>query len=144
MIRKYQDSDLAACARIMMEVYNNELWQCYWSPETAEGYLKDFTDSAKFLGYILVIDEEIKGAIFAHEKIWWNNSEVFIDEMFITPGLQRQGYGSKLLQTVEEYIKEHNLAGFTLTTNRYAPAPDFYRKNGFVDCEHVLYMGKSM
>lgn len=34
--------------------------------------------------------------------------------------------------------------GFTLTTNRFAPAPDFYRKNGFIDCDHVLYMGKGI
>lgn len=87
---------------------------------------------------------QTEGAIFAHEKIWWNNSEVFIEEMFISPELQRQGYGTELIHTVEGYIKEHKLAGFTLTTNRFAPAPKFYRKNGFVDCDHVLYMGKEV
>ena len=33
---------------------------------------------------------------------------------------------------------------FTLSTNKYAPAPLFYRKNGFVDCEHVLFMAKEI
>lgn len=86
--------------------------------------------------------KRIKGAIFGHEKIWWNNSEIFIDEMFISPELQRQGYGTELIHTVESYIKEYKLAGFTLTTNRFAPASKFYRKNGFVDYDHVLFMGK--
>lgn len=140
MVKQYQESDLSSCAEIMLKVYNNELWQCRWTFDTAKDYLQDYVDCKKFIGYTLWVDEEMKGAIFCHEKIWWNNSEVFIDEMFVSPELQRQGYGTELLNAVGDYIKEHKLAGFTLTTNRYAPAPNFYRKNGFYDCEHILYM----
>ncbi len=142
MIRKYVDSDLTACAEIMMKVYNNEMWQCRWSPETAKNYLQDYAGCSKFVGYTLLIDGAVKGAVFCHEKVWWNNSEIFIDEMFVSPEFQRQGYGTELLNAVEQYISEHKLAGFTLSTNRYSPAPDFYRKNGFSDAEHILFMYK--
>ena len=47
-----------------------------------------------------------------------------------------------LIKAAEEYVSEKKLAGFTLTTNKYAPAPNFYRKNGFFDCEHILFMCK--
>lgn len=144
MIKKFELKDLTACAKIMMSVYNNELWQCSWSLETAKDYLMDYVEAKKFIGYALWLDDEIKGAIFCHEKIWWNNSEVFIDEMFISPELQRQGYGRELLNVVEDYIKEHNLVGFTLTTNRFTHAPKFYRKNDFLDAEHVLFMYKEV
>ena len=144
MIKKFELKDLTACAEIMMSVYNNELWQCRWSLDTAKDYLMDYVESKKFIGYVLWLDDEIKGAIFCHEKIWWNNSEIFIDEMFISPELQRQGYGSELLNVIENYIKEHNLVGFTLTTNRFTPAPKFYRKNNFSDAEHVLFMFKEV
>lgn len=144
MIRKYEDFDLTTCAQIMIQVYNNELWQSHWTLEIAKSYLQDFVSHAKFIGYTLLVGDEIVGAIFAHEKIWWNNSEVFIEEMFISPKLQRQGYGTELIHEVESYINEHKLAGFTLATNRFAPAPDFYRKNGFVDYDHVLFMGKEV
>lgn len=40
--------------------------------------------------------------------------------------------------------KEHKLAGFTLTINRFAPTSIFYRKNVFVDYDYVLYMGKEV
>jgi aminoglycoside 6'-N-acetyltransferase I len=40
------------------------------------------------------------------KKTWWNNNEIFVEEMFISPELQRQGYGTALLNTVEDYIKE--------------------------------------
>lgn len=57
--------------------------------------------------------------------------------MFVSPEQQRKGYVTAL-----GYIKEKGLAGFTLNTNRYTPAPIFYRKNGFCDGEHVLFMYK--
>lgn len=144
LIRKMTNTDLKACAEILCAVYNNEMWQCRWALDTAIDYLRDYYDEKKFVGFILEIDEEVCGAIFCHEKIWWNNSELFIDEMFIKPSLQRKGYGSALLKEAEKYIAEHKLAGFTLSTNRYAPAPQFYKKNGFVDCEHVLFMAKEV
>ena len=144
MIREYQEYDLKECAEILMAVYNNELWQCYWSLETAMDYLKDYADYKKFVGYVLVIDHTIQGVIFCHEKIWWNNSELFLDEMFIAPALQRQGYGMQLLKTAENYVTKKQMAGITLSTNRYAPSPDFYRKNNFADAEHVLFMFKEM
>lgn len=142
IIRKMSRADLESCAEILMAVYNNELWQCRWSKETALQYLADYFEHSKFIGSVMEKDDKLIGAIFAHEKVWWNNNEIFIDEMFILPEFQGQGHGSALLRKMEEYVKEHDLAGFTLTTNRYAPAPNFYKKNGFVDCEHILFMAK--
>ena len=144
MIRNIIQADISACAEILCSVYNNEMWQCRWEKKTAVKYLTDFFEMKKFVGYVLEKNDEILGALFAHEKVWWNNSEVFIEEMFVKPDLQRNGYGTMLLEKVEEYIKEKGLAGMTLSTNRYAPAPNFYRKNGFADCEHILFMCKEL
>lgn len=143
-IREMKRDDISACAEILRSVYNNELWMCRWEQETAMAYLLDFYSASKFVGYVLCEEDTIIGAIFAHEKIWWNNSEVFIDEMFITPDRQRSGLGTMLLKQVEKYAEDHQLAGLTLSTNKYAPAPLFYKKNGFVECEHVLFMAKEM
>lgn len=140
MVTPFVIDDLNDCAEIMMLVYNNELWQCRWSLEAAKSYLADYVEHKRFIGYTLRVNSVIKGAIFCHEKIWWNNNEVFIDEMFIAPTHQRRGYGTELLIAVGSYIKQHNLAGITLSTNKYSPAPQFYRKNGFLDAEHVLFM----
>ena len=144
MIRKMEKSDISDCAKILCDVYNNEMWQCKWNLDTAAEYFYDYFEAKKFVGFVLEIDRKICGAMFCHEKIWWNNSELFIDEMFVQPEMQGKGYGSELIKTAEEYITERKLAGFTLTTNRYAPAPKFYKKNGFVDCEHILFMCKEI
>ena len=51
-IRKMQVDDIAACADILCSVYNNEMWQCRWSKETAVEYLTDFFNMQKFVGYV--------------------------------------------------------------------------------------------
>ena len=104
----------------------------------------DFFESKKFVGYIAEENSKVVGGLFAHEKIWWNNSEVFIEEMFVTPVKQGNGIGTALLKAVEKYIKEKHLAGVTLSTNKYAPAPKFYEKNGYMNCEHVMFMAKEL
>ena len=35
-------------------------------------------------------------------------------------------------------------AEITLSTNKYAPAPKFYEKNGFTVCGHVIFMAKEI
>ena len=142
MIRQMQKDDISACAEILCAVYNNEMWQCHWTAEAGTAYLEDYYDTKKFVGFVIEENEKIIGAIFAHEKIWWNNSELYIDEMFILPEKQRSGYGSMLIKAAEDYVKEHKLAGLTLCTNKYAPAPDFYRKNGFNNNEFIIFMYK--
>ena len=143
-IRPLTHKDIPACAQILCDVYNNELWQCRWTAETAQAYLTDYLEASRFVGFGAETEGALIGAVFAHEKIWWNNSEVFIEEMFIRPDRQGQSLGSALLREVEAYVLTHGLAGITLSTNRYAPAPHFYRKNGFTDCGHVLFMAKEM
>lgn len=144
IIRELQEKDIPACADILCSVYNNELWMCRWTKGTAESYLKDFFQNSKFVGYIAEEESAIIGGLFAHEKIWWNNSEVFIEEMFVVPERQGCGIGTALLKEVEQYIQCRHLAGITLSTNKYAPAPKFYKKNGFVSCEHVMFMAKEL
>lgn len=144
IIRELQEKDISACADILCSVYNNELWMCRWTKDVAEDYLMDFFESKKFVGYIAEENSKVVGGLFAHEKIWWNNSEVFIEEMFVMPVKQGNGIGTALLKAVEKYIKEKHLAGVTLSTNKYAPAPKFYEKNGFMNCEHVMFMAKEL
>ena len=143
-IRPMVQGDIPDCADILCSVYNNDLWQCRWEKATAAEYLTDFFSMEKFVGYVAEEDGGIIGGLFAHEKVWWNNSELFIEEMFVRPDRQGSGIGSALLRAAEGYVRTKALAGITLSTNRYAPAPHFYRKHGFDDCGHVLFMAKEI
>ena len=143
-IRPLVPADLPVCAQILCAVYNNDLWQCRWTQETAEAYLTDAMQHRAFVGYAAVEEDDVIGALFAHEKIWWNKPEVFIEEMFVRPDRQGSGVGSALMHTAEDYVRRHSLAGITLATNRFAPAAGFYRRHGFTDCGHVLFMAREM
>ena len=98
----------------------------------------------EIVGFTLWEKEKLIGAIFTHEKTWWNNDEIFIDEMFILPEYQRKGHGTELIKAVEKHIRKKNLAGMTLITYRTSLAPEFYIKNGFSNAEQVLYMSKAI
>lgn len=143
-VRQMKNEDICTCANILCSVYNNEMWQCCWTDKKAIEYLTDIFQQKKFVGYVLEDGREIVGGIFAREKVWWNNSEIYVEEMFVKPELQRRGYGSLLISQIERDVKEKGFAGITLSTNKYAPAPSFYRKNGFMDCGHVLFMAKEI
>lgn len=107
-------------------------------------YLQNFFEHKKFIGNVAIDEDFLVGALFAHEKIWWYNDEVFIEEIFAIPNRQSQGIGTKLLGEVQKYVQHKRLAGITLATNKYAPVLRLYEKNGFIICEHVQFMGKEM
>ena len=144
MIREIRRSDIPACADILCSVYNNDLWQNCWKQATAMEYLSDIFNMPKFLGYVIEEDGAILGGLLAREKVWWSGSEVYVEELFVKRSHQGRGYGAMLIKRMEQYVQENSLAGITLSTNRYAPAADFYRRNGFIDCEHVLFLCKEM
>lgn len=144
MIRELNANDMEACAHLLIEAYNAEPWNNHWTIETATRYLNEYFSSAQFVGFVLCEKDAIIGAMFAHRKTWWTNDELFVDEFYITPSLQRQGYGKALLAHAEEYVKSQNLAGLTLLTNKYFPARNFYEKHGFTQADHVVFMYKEL
>ena len=142
MIRKFQSNDLPACVDLLIEAYNDAPWNCHWTTETATRYLNEFVSNENFVGFVICEDTTIVGAMFAHRKTWWTQDELFVDEVYIAPRCQRQGYGAKLISHAEVYAKEEGLAGLTLLTDRSMPAVGFYFKHGYLQAEHVVFMYK--
>lgn len=143
-IKLIETRHLQECSTLLMQVYNRVPWDNNWSEEVSERYLKEFMINPRFVGFIIYEDNRIVGAAFCHEKTWWTDDELFVDEFYISPNFQRKGYGKALLQHIEEYIKEKSLAGFTLLTNRFMPSVNFYEKNSFIKAEHVVFMYKEV
>ena len=142
MIRKMEASDIPDCADILFSVYNNELWQCRWDRDTAIRYLTDFFRAEKFIGFVLEHEGRMAAVMFCREKVWWNNSELVMDELFVRPECQRQGFGTALLQKAEEYVIDRGLAGITLATNRYAPPRHSTRKTALRNTDMSCIWGR--
>lgn len=143
-LRELLPEDLAACVAILRAAYNPPPWNDQWTEETGKKYLAEFLAQPNFIGYVAMDAAEIVGAMFAHRKTWWTNDEIFIDELFIKPERQRQGYGKLLLERAEELARELGLGGVTLLTNRYQPAKSFYEQNGYTAAEHVIFLYKEV
>ncbi len=141
-IRNLARKDIPESAELLMRAYNGAPWNEQWSLEPAKRYLCEFADHTRFVGVAVFEKGHMVGAAFCHKKTWWTNDELFVDEFFIEPASQRKGYGEALLAYIEGYIRTQGLAGFTLLTNRNMPALAFYRKHGFVDAEHVVFLYK--
>ena len=144
MIREFQRDDIQKCVQLLMAAYNGEPWNCQWTTETATRYLSEFVSNDDFVGFVIYKSDTMIGAMFAHRKTWWTNDELFVDEVFIDPDFQRQGYGENLLSHAENYVRSKKLAGLTLLTNKYFPAKGFYEKNGYTQAEHVIFMYKEL
>jgi aminoglycoside 6'-N-acetyltransferase I len=144
MIREFQPDDLESCARLLPEAYNGEPWKCHWTMETAARYLNEYASNENFVGFVSHDDGALVGAMFAHRKTWWTGDELFVDEMYVTPRLQRQGYGERLLAHAEDYARSKGLAGLTLLTNRHLPARAFYAKHDYQQAEHVIFMFREL
>ena len=144
MIREFHPDDMPTCVDLLIEAYNDDPWNYHWTLETATRYLNEFVSNENFVGFVIWEDTTIVGAMFAHRKTWWTKDELFVDELYIAPRCQRQGYGTKLLAHAEAYAATEDLAGLTLLTSRYMPAATFYVKHSYLQGDHVVFMYKEL
>ncbi|MDF2821335.1 MAG: family N-acetyltransferase [Clostridiales bacterium] len=141
MIRKVELEDVKVCAEIFSEAYSGEPWNHRWPIDRAVEYLMEYFRYGKFIGYV-VCDEDNKicAGLFAHERTWFNGSEIYIDEVFVKPGMQGKGLATKLINKAKGIVKENNMLGLTLMTHRGYPAEKVYQKNDFVADQHLMFM----
>ena len=143
MIREFTIADFQKCRELYIRVFNNEPWNDDWTTESANAYLQELTEHNRFLGYTLWDENILIGAIFAHKKRF-KGDEIFIDELFISPDYQRAGYGTMLMEEVEEYANKNSFVSVTLLTSIRKPAFNFYEKLGYKHLNYLAFMYKRM
>lgn len=141
-IRSFTQNDIEDCGKLLMQSYNQPPWRHQWKLDLAVKYLSEYTDCKSFIGFVLCVDENIAGALFAHSKTWWTNDQLFIDELFISPEIQGRGYGKSMLDFAEKFAKENGLDSISLMTNKFMPAFNFYNKINYLQAEQFVFMFK--
>jgi aminoglycoside 6'-N-acetyltransferase I len=136
--------NLDHCLGIFIKAYNTPPWNYHWTADKAAQYLAEYAANPHFAGFILYDDGEAVGAVFAHQKTWWTNSQLFIDEFFIAPNKQRMGYGQKLMDHCNTYATQNHLEILVLMTNKYMPSYKFYNKIGYTTTEQFVFMFKQV
>lgn len=129
---------------LLIETYNCPPWNEQWTKEKGLEYIKELYSYPRFTGFLMEQDEEVVAAVIGHQKTWWKQDEVVVEELFISPRYQGQGHGKTLLQQVEDFCKEQGLLGIILLTNRKMPANHFYHKMGFTTEEDIIFKYKEV
>ena len=98
-----------------------------------QGHVRDEADNSIVCNYkkfCLVVKEsekEIVGALQAYTAF----SEIYIDDIWVSPMARKNGLGRKLLQELENQFKGQGYNNINLVTSHFQ-APDFYKKCGFI------------
>ncbi|UOE52390.1 GNAT family N-acetyltransferase [Mucilaginibacter sp. SMC90] len=143
-ITSITESHLSQCAAIMIDAYNAPPWNCQWTSEKAHQYLAELIDHKDFVGFIIYDNNEPAGAILGHKKTWWTNSQLMIDELFVSPASQKKGCGKKLLQYCEDYAGTNQIELLVLMTNRYLPVYNFYEMMDYTLADQYVFMFKQL
>jgi len=141
-IRPIVPSDLENCSRLLIKAYNQPPWRHNWNFEQALKYLNEYADVKQFVGFVLVDEGEIMGALFAYRKTWWTNDQLMISELYISPDAQGAGYGKKLLEAAEQYSKDNGIKSLSLMTSTVFASFSFYIKQGFIHAEQFGFLFK--
>jgi len=137
----YEEKYLTPCALTLMNHYNHEDFSCNFTAERASAYLQELIFKPRFIGFVLLEQEQIVGFAFCHMRTWDTTDELNIDEFVIQSELQKKGLGSKLLDFIDTYAQNFFLSGVTATTNVIGLS-QFYQKNDFLEHDITfLYKG---
>ncbi|PSL48038.1 acetyltransferase (GNAT) family protein [Chitinophaga niastensis] len=143
-IKPINKSDIEVYTKVFVQAYNQPPWNYHWKFEDAVKYLNEYIASPHFKGFSLYDNNVFIGAIFAHTKTWWTGEQLYIDEFFIEPDLQKKGYGKFLEKHTEQYALEHGLGTITLMTHKFMPAMKFYTGINFMHAQPFVILFKQM
>ncbi|TCK92387.1 acetyltransferase (GNAT) family protein [Natranaerovirga hydrolytica] len=133
---------ISACANLYIEVFNNAPWYEHWIIEIAEKRLNDIYLTPNFEGLIYANNGHIEGALLGNYEFYYNKVYYNLKEIFISPRVQKQGIGSKLLKALEERAALMNVNEVILITLRDKKTMNFYFKNSYNEMENMVLMQK--
>jgi GNAT superfamily N-acetyltransferase len=126
------------CADLFAAVFNGPPWNESWTIESASQRLAEIAGTPGFAGVALVAGDTVTGVSLGQAERWHTGRVFCLREMFVRPGLQRQGRGSRLLAALGERIPD--AAGHYLITDRGSPAQAFYEKHGYAEARGRVMM----
>ena len=130
------------CVEMYISVFNSPPWNERWTKESAEERLRELTRNPSFVGFAVTKSERAVGYAFCCANTWWSRKELHIEHIFVANEEQGKGYGKALLDGIEAYMRENDIHGLNLLTNRNLPCAAFYEKNGFYAIDQLRYFGK--
>ncbi|MBS3082164.1 GNAT family N-acetyltransferase [Candidatus Pacearchaeota archaeon] len=137
-IRKIEEKDYDRIAILIIQEFSKSPYNDKWTKKEALGSIK--SDLKKGQGFVALENNQVVGFIlFTKEKI--DKTYIFIENLVVDEKYQKKGIGRKLVQEVENKIKEGIL---TLSVNKKSKAYNFYKKMRFKENKINVNMSKRL
>lgn len=143
-IEKMLESHLDECAKIYVETFNSEPWNDKWDQATAYKRLADIYNAPGFYGLVAFDGKEMKAAVLGNLEQWYEGYMYSLKEMFVKQGHKGSGLGSKLMNELEDSIKEIGANSIVLFTSKGDQTEKFYTKNGLTTDQDMIMMHKKI
>ncbi|KZE69151.1 GNAT family acetyltransferase [Fictibacillus phosphorivorans] len=140
----FTTDNIEPCIQLYMNVFNSSPWNEAWTYESAKERLTDLVHTPKFLGFLLYEDNDLIGFIAGNGKQSYSGLTFYLAELCINSQIQGKGYGSKLLQHLENELKKRKIQSLYLLTANGGLAEAFYLKNNYQINEHRLVVKKDL
>lgn len=134
-IRKARKEDIKKIAEIFKEEYSKPPYNGKWDKKNSIKAINEHFK--KYEIYIGESNKQIVGFIVIEKFTSFGEEVCFIDEIVISSGFQRKGFGKTLMKFIEKYCKKNKIKKVKLSTNKKAHAFRFYKKIGFKEIESI-------
>ncbi|WP_294465910.1 GNAT family N-acetyltransferase [uncultured Ruminococcus sp.] len=141
----YKISDMELCriteyAELFVSVFNSEPWNDSWTKETALIRIENMMRTNTFIGKAIYFEDNLKGIIWGQKEQYYNGMHFQIQEFCVKTGEQNKGYGSALLQALENELSEIGIVNIYLITSKGEKTEDYYSRRGFVTSDQMILM----
>ena len=141
----YKISDMELCriteyAELFVSVFNSEPWNDSWTKETALIRIENMMRTNTFIGKAIYFEDNLKGIIWGQKEQYYNGMHFQIQEFCVKTGEQNKGYGSALLQALENELSEIGIVNIYLITSKGKKTEDYYSRRGFVTSDQMILM----
>ncbi len=127
---RFTTTHLDAAAQLYVSVFNAAPWYDRWTPATACQRLADTLATPGALGFVLVEDDML-GFALGYSEPWYDGAHFYLKEMCVRGDRQRSGLGTRLLQHLEQALREQQVDRVYLLTMHGGPAEAFYARQGY-------------
>lgn len=141
----YKISDMELCriteyAELFVSVFNSEPWNDSWTKETALIRIENMIRTNTFIGKAIYFGNDLKGIILGQKEQYYNGMHFQIQEFCVKTAEQNKGYGSTLLQALENELSKIGIVNIYLITSKGEKTEDYYGKRGFVTSDQMILM----
>ena len=139
-VKKIQSTDLTRCAELLEKSYSKPPYNEKFSSGAAFSYLKSKFDYCAEYSFVIKEDKNIIGFIIINLSYWTSGKQAMVEEIVIDENRQGQGYGKKLMEHTNDYLKSLGIKSLMLWTRKDTTAFNFHLKNGFIEDKNMAVM----